>query len=82
MLGFSKRQREPDELTGDDEIGPRGNKVRILSDGCHDILLKQGQSAAYPIHVALFLACKSSTLQLLIAARPDTTPSSLAHLAR
>ncbi|RHZ67902.1 uncharacterized protein CDV56_104591 [Aspergillus thermomutatus] len=26
MLGFSKRQREPDELTGDDETGLRGNK--------------------------------------------------------
>ncbi|KAF7180487.1 hypothetical protein CNMCM7691_009778 [Aspergillus felis] len=29
MLGFSKRQREPDELTGDDNNGPRGNKSRV-----------------------------------------------------
>ncbi|KAF4208940.1 hypothetical protein CNMCM8927_008163 [Aspergillus lentulus] len=29
MLGFSKRQREPDELTRDAEIGPRGNKPRV-----------------------------------------------------
>ncbi|GIC93373.1 uncharacterized protein Aud_009859 [Aspergillus udagawae] len=29
MLGFSKRQREPDELTGDDKNGLRGNKSRV-----------------------------------------------------
>lgn len=80
MLGFSKRQREPDELTGDDKNGSRGNKVCIFSDRYHRVEARP--ICCLPIRVALFIACKSSNLQLLIAARPETTPSTLAYLTR